>query len=304
MRHRSGSVVDVELLRPWDWAERNGLRVGAVINLRLTEIDVDATGYVLSIADGPGVQPGEGAVVTGRFTTRRGSGLVRVTFEDGTRLVGSAKHPVWSPVDGAWRGLGEFGPGDFVQARTGLLAVTARERLHDEVPLCNIEVHGQHVYEVTDQGVLVHNSGTLCEELLSLRTAASNGALTAEQSARLAELEAQAAENAPTGTALARQLGQEGEQAVGITGPKVGIEMPSGVTRFPDQFDAATNVLDEVKNVQSQSYTQQLRDYTAFTQQNGGTFNLWVRPSTQLSGPLQQAINDGLINLKYIPGAK
>ena len=113
-----------------------------------------------------------------------------------------------------------------------------------------------------------------------------------------------AAENPLTGTALARQLGQEGENAVGITGPKVGIEMPSGATRFPDAFDKDTNVLDEVKNVSSLSYTQQLRDYAAYTQQRGGTFNLWVRPSTRLSGPLLQAKNAGQIIVKYIPGAK
>jgi hypothetical protein len=107
-----------------------------------------------------------------------------------------------------------------------------------------------------------------------------------------------------TGTALARQLGQEGENAVGITGSKVGIRMPSGIMRYPDAFDKATNVLDEVKNAKALSYTQQLRDYTAFTQQNGGTFNLWVRPSTTFSGPLQQAIDDGLINIYHIPGAK
>jgi hypothetical protein len=113
-----------------------------------------------------------------------------------------------------------------------------------------------------------------------------------------------AVENPLTGTALARQLGQEGEQAVGITGPKEGFTMPSGVTRFPDAFDKDTNVLDEVKNVQSLSYTQQLRDYAAFTQQNGGTFNLYVRPSTRMSGPLWDAINSKQIIINYIPGVK
>jgi len=38
-----------------------------------------------------------------------------------------------------------------------------------------------------------------------------------------------------TGTALARQLGQAGEDAVGITGPKTAIEIPgSGQIRIPD----------------------------------------------------------------------
>ncbi len=105
------------------------------------------------------------------------------------------------------------------------------------------------------------------------------------------------------GTALARQLGLAGEEAVGITGPKVGIRIGDQL-RFPDRFNEFTNVLDEVKNVQYQGFTRQLRDYSTFTQQNGGTFNLWIRPSTRLSGPLQDAIDSGLINPKFIPGAK
>jgi hypothetical protein len=105
------------------------------------------------------------------------------------------------------------------------------------------------------------------------------------------------------GTALARQVGQLGEDAVGINGPKIGIHIGDQL-RFPDRFDNLANVLDEVKNVKSLSYTQQLRDYVTFAQQNGSTFNLRVRPSTYISGPLNRAILDILIRIKYIPGAK
>jgi RHS repeat-associated protein len=109
-----------------------------------------------------------------------------------------------------------------------------------------------------------------------------------------------AAEN--TGTALARQLGQAGEDAVGITGPKTAIEIPgSGQIRIPDALTDTT--LTEVKNVGSLSYSQQLRDFTTYSQANGLNFQLWVRPSSQLSGPLQQAIANGQITLKFIPGA-
>jgi hypothetical protein len=33
-------------------------------------------------------------------------------------------------------------------------------------------------------------------------------------------------------------------------------------------------------------------------------FDLYIRPSTQLTKPLSTAINEGKINLKFIPGAK
>jgi RHS repeat-associated protein len=111
-----------------------------------------------------------------------------------------------------------------------------------------------------------------------------------------------AAETGLTGTALARSLGQVGEAAVGITGPKVSIEIPgSSQIRVPDAL--TESILTEVKNVGSLSYTQQLRDFTTYSQTNGLYFQLYVRPSTQLTGPLQQAIANGQINLKFIPGA-
>ena len=92
-----------------------------------------------------------------------------------------------------------------------------------------------------------------------------------------------AAENGPSGIALAQQLGQAGEDAVGITGPKTSIEIPgSGQIRFPDAL--TDTVLKEVKNVGSLSYIQQLRDYARYSQANG--------------------LNFGQITLKFIPGAQ
>ena len=105
-----------------------------------------------------------------------------------------------------------------------------------------------------------------------------------------------------SGTALAQSLGQAGEDAVGIAGPKVSIEIPgSGQIRIPDALTEST--LTEVKNAGSLSFTQQLRDFTTYSQAKGLDFQLYVRPSTQLSGPLQQAITSGQIKLNFIPGA-
>ncbi|NOY57003.1 MAG: hypothetical protein GXP34_13610, partial [Actinobacteria bacterium] len=61
--------------------------------------------------------------------------------------------------------------------------------------------------------------------------------------------------------------------------------------RIPDELNAM--VLGEVKNVGSLSYTNQLRDFAVYAQQEGLTFNLYVRGSTQLSGPLQTAVDVG-----------
>ncbi len=109
-------------------------------------------------------------------------------------------------------------------------------------------------------------------------------------------------EEAASGTVLAQQLGRSGEEAVGVLGPKVGVALPNSTAiRFPDILTQST--IGEVKNVQYQALTQQLQDYLSIAQSTNRNFNLYVRPSTQLSGPLQNLISSGQIQLLYIPGA-
>jgi filamentous hemagglutinin len=99
------------------------------------------------------------------------------------------------------------------------------------------------------------------------------------------------------------QIGAAGEKVVRAVydiGEKINIVV-NGATRIPDGINRATKTLSEVKNVASLSYTQQLRDYVQWAQTNGYTVDLYVRTTTNLSGPLLEAINNGIINLKYIP---
>ena len=62
-------------------------------------------------------------------------------------------------------------------------------------------------------------------------------------------------------------------------------------------------MVGEVKNVGRQFNTQQIRDYAAYSQANGMQFDLYIRGGTILSGPLQEAVENGLINLfRWLPG--
>jgi RHS repeat-associated protein len=116
------------------------------------------------------------------------------------------------------------------------------------------------------------------------------------------EIEADSAAIAGSEEALTSgELGQEGEAAVRGTydiGEKVSIDI-NGRVRIPDGLTDST--LSEVKNVANQSFTRQLRDYLDFAQQTGRRFDLYLRPSTNVSGPLQDAIDSGLINRIDIP---
>ena len=100
-----------------------------------------------------------------------------------------------------------------------------------------------------------------------------------------------------------RAAGARGEAAAGIVKNTQRIPSLSGSApyRIPDGL--GNGVLSEVKNVSSLSYTSQLRDFAAYAQQEGLAFNLYVRGSTTLSGPLQAAVDNGTIALiRSLPG--
>jgi hypothetical protein len=102
------------------------------------------------------------------------------------------------------------------------------------------------------------------------------------------------------GAAMVR-LGQAGEIAVRGAfdiGPKAAIAI-AGRTRIPDGL--TDMVLTEVKSVGSLSFTLQLRDFAQFAGENRLRFDLFVRPTTQLTAPLSQAVQAGYINLRLIP---
>jgi hypothetical protein len=107
--------------------------------------------------------------------------------------------------------------------------------------------------------------------------------------------------NATRGIDDAVRLGRAGEAAAGIVKNTQRIQIPGGGYRIPDMLDEGAGLIGEVKNVQSLSYTAQLRDYVTYAETYGLDFNLWVRPSTYLSGPLREAISTKGISLRYLP---
>jgi hypothetical protein len=145
-------------------------------------------------------------------------------------------------------------------------------------------------------------AGGVVGRLAGIALSAVIGATLRTGSEVVAEVVAEAVPTASRagGTAAVR-VGQAGEAAVRSVadiGPKVAIDV-AGRTRIPDGL--TRTVLSEVKNVSSLSYTQQLRDFAAHASANGLRFDLWVRPTTRLSGPLAQEVANGAINLRYIP---
>ena len=58
--------------------------------------------------------------------------------------------------------------------------------------------------------------------------------------------------------------------------------------------------MTEVKNVKQLSLTSQVKDFLLFGEKNAYQIILRVRPTTQLSKPLQELVQHGRILLDYI----
>ena len=153
-----GTPVKAEFLRPSEWVERLGLTVGGLLPVGVSELDIDCEAVVTSITPCPEIAAGEGRVVTGRFVTRDAGNLVTVALENGTEIRATNVHPVWSVDREEWVPAGDLEPGELLDTLAGPVAVLSVERLESALDVYNIEVHGEHVFRVTADGVLVHNA--------------------------------------------------------------------------------------------------------------------------------------------------
>jgi hypothetical protein len=72
-------------------------------------------------------------------------------------LEGITVHPIWSVDRNDWIQLGELTEGEHLQAPNGIATVVSIAIVSTDVPVYNVEVHGEHVYQVGELGLLVHN---------------------------------------------------------------------------------------------------------------------------------------------------
>ena len=171
-----GGIVDAEIIRRRSWILRNGICAGRMLPFKLPELEVSGLALVTAIDDCPPIAEGEGSVVTARFVTREVHVVasVDVLGADGTveTITGTTIHPVWSVDRQEWVPLAELADGERLCCDTesfglgfpsslppkasGLVLSVSLSRVSQ--PVYNFEVHGEHVYQVGELGVLVHNT--------------------------------------------------------------------------------------------------------------------------------------------------
>ena len=153
------SVVEAEFIRPREWIKSLGLVKGARIDLAVPELEIDGLAEVTAVRDCPPIAEGEGRVVTGRFVTRDVANVVRIKLASGSEIRATDVHPVWSVDREDWVPAGKLEPGEMVDTLAGPVAVASVETLDRHPAVYNLEVHGEHVYRIAVDGVLVHNAG-------------------------------------------------------------------------------------------------------------------------------------------------
>ena len=77
-------------------------------------------------------------------------------------ITGTTIHPVWSVDRQEWVPLAELADGETLQGLDGLAVVLSVTLSRVSQPVYNIEVHGEHVHQVGELGVVVHNA---CHDL-------------------------------------------------------------------------------------------------------------------------------------------
>jgi choice-of-anchor A domain-containing protein/RHS repeat-associated protein len=150
--------LEATLLRPVDWLEDEEASVGAEIDLDLPEVGVSGPARVVAIRPCPPISPGRGQVVTGTFAFEAGD-IWQVRVNGLTEPIEcTARHPFWSEDRKTFVPASRLLAGERLQRVGGEATVEAVSRAGRRAPVFNLEVAQEHVYRVSEFGILVHNS--------------------------------------------------------------------------------------------------------------------------------------------------
>ena len=158
MHTPQGDRFDITLLRPIGWLESCNARVGSSIHLVVSEQGLDGLAEVLGIEPCPSISSGVGRVVTGTFTHVRG-GILRIRLAGLAEPLGvTSNHSIYSADRLDFVPAGELRVGETLRNLDGDVRIESIEQLGSEERVYNLEIHGEHVFRVASNGVLVHNS--------------------------------------------------------------------------------------------------------------------------------------------------
>jgi hypothetical protein len=154
-----GKRLDITLLRPLNWISESQADVATTIFLDLPEMGAQGLAQVLNIESCPTIKRGKGNVITGTFH-HEAANTIDVHVEGLAKPIGcTGNHPFWSLTRNEFIEAGKLQQGEQLQLHNDQTAKVIQilprpgpERVH------NLEVMNEHVYRVSQSGLLVHNS--------------------------------------------------------------------------------------------------------------------------------------------------
>jgi hypothetical protein len=157
-----GGRLDITLARPLEWLITHTVAPGATIDLDLPEMGAEGPAQVRSIGPCPTRDPKPDPrcrLVTGLF--RHTTADVRdVSVAGQSKPIGTTPaHPFWSEDRQAFIPAGQLCEGERLRTAHGAITqVTRIAPRPTSEPVYNLEVDVEHVYYVTADALLVHNS--------------------------------------------------------------------------------------------------------------------------------------------------
>ncbi len=158
MVKEDGSSLKMRFSRSLEWIEAEGAKPGGTVFVDLPEFSALGEAKVVSIGPCPPAPPGSGNLVTGVFE-HEANNVIDLYLSGASDSIGCTdNHRFWSDDRKDYVEAGQLREGERVWTRklgsTTVAGSVPRPGTHR---VYNLEVHGEHVYEVGDLGVLVHN---------------------------------------------------------------------------------------------------------------------------------------------------
>jgi len=156
LRTENGSH-EIVLLRPESWIKQHQAAGESTMKLAIPELGVDGLVDVISIEPCPPITAGEGRIVISTFTHVAPETICMYLDGLPEPIRCTPNHITWSVVDRDFVEAHKLQPGKFVLCDDGVREVVRVEKIAEPIRVYNLEVQGQHVYQVSSLGMLVHN---------------------------------------------------------------------------------------------------------------------------------------------------
>ncbi len=160
-------LVEIEMVQSLKWLENFDAKIGNTIDLNLPEVGAVGEARVVSIEPCPPIPSGRGNLVTALFK-HHAKQAINLHVANSAEPIGvTPNHPIWSEDRQTFVPAGQLHPGERLRTRTGetttIISVLPRP---GPEPVYNLQVHGEHVYQVGTSGLLVHNKAARVGETL------------------------------------------------------------------------------------------------------------------------------------------